>query len=108
MPLPKEHGDKQTALNSVFALFVLTRDVLKKHGREAEEFAKIAIIVLNQVIRPFTAKWHKESINGAFEKEDKCDEFREELAKLQHQLTLYTRMLSDMAGVEDLTKLEDI
>ena len=107
-PLPKEHGDEQTALNSVFALFGLTRDVLKQHGREAQEFSKIAIIVLNQVIRPFTAKWHKESIEGAFEKEAKCDEFRDELKKLQQLLVLYTRMLSDMAGVEDLTKLENI
>ncbi|CAA6799170.1 MAG: Unknown protein [uncultured Sulfurovum sp.] len=107
-PLPKEHGDEQTALNSVFALFALTRDVLKKHGRDAEEFSKIAIVVLNQVIRPFTAKWHKESLDGAFENEDKCNEFREELKKLQLVLGIYTQMLSDMAGVEDLTKLEDI
>ena len=107
-PLPKEHGDEQTALNSVFALFALTRDVLKKHGRDAEEFSKIAIVVLNQVIRPFTAKWHKESIDGAFEKEHKCNEFRDELEKLQQLLTIYTRMLSDMAGVEDMTRLEDV
>ena len=106
-PLPKEHGDEQTALNSVFALFGLTRDVLKKHGRDAEEFSKIAIVVLNQVIRPFTAKWHKESIDGAFDKKEKCNEFREELKKLQLVLGIYTQMLSDMAGVEDLTQLED-
>ena len=107
-PLPKEHGDEQTALNSVFALFGLTRDVLKKHGRDAEEFSKIAIVVLNQVIRPFTAKWHKYSLEGAFNDKEKCNEFRDELEQLQHLLVLYTRMLSDMAGVEDLTKLEDI
>ena len=107
-PLPKEHGDEQTALNSVFALFALTRDVLKKHGRDAEEFAKIAIVVLNQVIRPFTAKWHKLSIDGAFDDSVKCDEFREELKKLQLVLGIYTKMLSDMAGVEDLTDLEDL
>ena len=106
-PLPKEHGDEQTALNSVFALFALTRDVLKKHGRDAEEFAKIAIVVLNQVIRPFTAKWHKLSIDGAFTKKERCEEFREELKKLQLILSTYTKMLSDMAGVEDLTSLED-
>ena len=107
-PLPKEHGDEQTALNSVFALFGLTRDVLKKHGRDAEEFSKIAIVVLNQVIRPFTAKWHKESIDGAFDNSEKCNEFRDELKKLQLVLGIYTQMLSDMAGVEDLTRLEDI
>ena len=107
-PLPKEHGDEQTALNSVFSLFSITRDVLKKHGRDAEEFAKIAIVVLNQVIRPFTAKWHKLSLSGAFENEKQCSEFREELEKLQKVLLIYTMMLSDMAGVEDLTGLEDI
>jgi len=107
-PLPKEHGDEQTALNSVFTLFGLTRDVLKKHGRDAEEFAKIAIVVLNQVIRPFTAKWHKLSIDSAFSQKEKCEEFREELKKLQLVLGIYTKMLSDMAGVEDLTDLENL
>lgn len=106
-PLPKEHGDEQTALNSVFAIFGLTRDVLKKHGRDAQEFAKIAIVVLNQVIRPFTAKWHKLSIEGAFNDPKTCDKFREELKKLQLVLGIYTKMLADMAGVEDLTDLED-
>ena len=107
-PLPKEHGDEQTALDSIYSIFAITRDVLKKHGRDAEEFAKIAIVVLNQVIRPFTAKWHKESINGAFSNKEKCDEFRKELKDLQQILVIYTRMLADMAGVEDLTKLENI
>ena len=107
-PLPKEHGDEQTALDSIYSIFAITRDVLKKHGRDAEEFAKIAIVVLNQVIRPFTAKWHKESINGAFSNEEKCKEFRKELEDLQQVLVIYTRMLADMAGVEDLTRLEDI
>jgi len=106
--LPKEHGDEQTALDSIYSIFGITRDVLKRHGRDAQEFAKIAIIVLNQIIRPFTAKWHKESLNGAFNDSDKCNEFRDELTKLQKVLITYTRMLSDMADVEDLTKLEEI
>lgn len=107
-PLPKEHGDEQTALNSVFSLFAITRDVLKKHGRDAGEFSKIAIVVLNQVIRPFTAKWHKLSLAGAFEDENRCADFRDELKELQIVLGVYTQMLADMAGVEDLTSLEDI
>ncbi len=107
-PLAKEHGDEKTALDSIFSLFAITRDVLKKHSRDAEEFAKIAIVVLNQVIRPFTAKWHKESINGAFENDKICDTFRNELEELQKVLVIYTKMLADMAGVEDLTSLEDI
>jgi hypothetical protein len=107
-PLAQNHGDEQTALNSIFALFKITRDTLKIHGRECEEFSKIAIVVLNQIIRPFTAKWHKLSLLGAFEDEKFCSDFRDELKKLQIMLCIYTQMLADMAGVEDLTKLENI
>ena len=50
--------------------------------------------------RPFTTKWHRLASQGAFA------EFRKELSSLQETLKLYSRMLADMAGVEDLTKLE--
>jgi hypothetical protein len=104
--LQPDHGDEKTALDSIFALFGLTRETLKKKGRHCNEFAKIAIVVLNQVARPFTAKWHKESLDGAFNDETRCQEFRAELSELQQQLRRYTKMLADMAGVEDLTELE--
>lgn len=103
-----QHGDEQTALNSVYSLFAITRETLKRQGRHSGEFAKLAIIVLNQVIRPFTAKWHKLSLAGAFADEAKCSEFRDELAALQQKLQTYTRMLADMAGVEDLTALDQV
>ena len=103
-----EHGDEQTALESVFKIFGLTREIIKHHGRDCIEFTKIAVVVLNQIIRPFTAKWHRLSVSKAFENEKHCEEFREELSKLQATLRIYTKMLSDMAGVEDLTELEDM
>lgn len=103
-----EHGDEQTALESVFKIFGLTREIIKHHGRDCIEFTKIAVVVLNQIIRPFTAKWHRLSVSGSFENEKYCKEFREELSKLQATLRIYTKMLSDMAGVEDLTELEDV
>ena len=55
-----------------------------------------------------TAKWHKYSLDVAFDDAKLCDEFRGELEQLQRLLVLYAYMLSDMAGVEDLTELEDI
>lgn len=58
-PLPDADGDEPTALASVHALFPLTREILRKHGPGSNEFAKLAIPVLNQIIRPFTARWHK-------------------------------------------------
>ena len=105
-PLPEESGDNKTALDSVYSLFPLTREVIKRKGSGCLEFTKIAIVVLNQVIRPFTAKWHKLSLEGAFEDSQKVREFREELANLQEKLSVYTRALAAMADVEDLTALE--
>ena len=40
-PLPQEDGDEQTALNSVYAVFGLTRDTIKRHGRSCQEFTKL-------------------------------------------------------------------
>ena len=105
-PLGDEDGDEKTALDSVFSLFSITRTIIKSHGRDCIEFTKLAVVVLNQVIRPFTAKWHKISINKGFDDEKGCREFRSELAELQKYLLIYTKMLADMAGVEDLSELE--
>jgi len=105
--LPIVHGDERTALESVFKIFGLTREIIKHHGRDCIEFTKIAVVVLNQIIRPFTAKWHRLSVSNAFKDKTQCEEFRKELSNLQAILRLYTKMLSDMAGVEDLTELED-
>ncbi len=105
-PLPQEDGDEQTALKSVHALFGLTRDTIKRHGRLCQEFTKLAIVVLNQIVRPFTAKWHRLSLQGGFDDAARCAEFRGELEDLQTKLREYTRMLCDLAGVEDLTQLE--
>lgn len=106
-PLVQGQGDEATALESIHSLFSTTREVIKRHGRLCSEFAKIAIVILNQKIRPFTAKWHKGLVAGDFQELSKCNEFREELEVLQSVLVAYTQMLGQMAGVEeDLTKLE--
>lgn len=101
-----EHGDEKAALESIYSIFPLTREILRRHGSGAGEFAKLAIPVLNQVIRPFTAKWHRLSLAGSFADTTKCAEFRDELSALQPYLRGYTGALADMASVEDLTELE--
>ena len=106
-PLSNTDGDEQTALSSIYSLFSTTREVIKQNGHDCLEFTKIAIIVLNQIIRPFTAKWHKLSLQGAFDDPAMCSQFRSELAILQRSLKNYTGMLGQMAGVEeDLTELQ--
>jgi len=101
-----EHGDEKSSLASIHALFGLTRGILKAHTRDCQQFARIAIPVLNQIVRPFTAKWHRLSLEEAFSDESQRNLFREELRELQGELRKYTRMLGAMAGVEDMTGLE--
>ena len=105
-PLPSEAGDEKTALDSVYSLFSTTREILRRRGRGTIQFSKVAIPVLNQVVRPFTAKWRRESLIGAFGDASKQAEFRGELEALQGDLRNYNRMLAEIAGVEDLTDLE--
>lgn len=105
--LPIETGDEAAALESVYKIFQITREIIKKHGYNCNEFSKIAIVVLNQIIRPFTSKWHKQKILKAFENQIQCGLFRKELFELQSKLRIYTKMLADMIDVEDLTDLEE-
>ena len=103
-----DSGDEKTALKSIHSLFEITREILKKHGRECVEFTKISVIILNQIVRPFTAKWHKKCLENAFDSLDECKNFRIELAELQKNIRNYTKALSDIAKVEDITEMEDL
>lgn len=104
-PLDPKRGDEETALKSVYSLFKTTRGILKKYGPDCAEFSEIALAVLNQKVRPFTAKWHRKKLKGAFKSKAKCAKFRKELASLQKVLRAYTVVLAKMAGVEDTTNL---
>lgn len=104
--LDDTHGDESTALSSIYSLFPTTRQIIKENGKDCIEFAKLAIVILNQKIRPFTAKWHKVAVEDGFKSDEVCKNFREELSELQGVLKIYTQMLAEMAGVEDLSGLE--
>ena len=105
-PLPASAGDERTALESIYSLFPTTREILRRRGKGTVQFSKVAIPILNQVVRPFTAKWHRESLSNAFGHAEKRKEFRKQLELLQEDLRNYNRLLAEIAGVEDLTDLE--
>lgn len=104
-PLHPETGDEKMALESLHSLFETTRNILKEKGRKATQFTKIAIIILNQIVRPFTAKWHKKELAGAFNNLDERRQFREELEKIQQDLQAYTGLLANVAEVENLAEI---
>jgi len=104
-PLPDDSGIETTALDSVYSLFGITREILRKYGKDSIGFAKIAIIILNQVLRPFTARWHKLSVEGAFQDPNQVSIFRSELQDLQVKLQNYMGMLAEIAGVEEISSI---
>ncbi len=100
-------GDEAAALHSVYQIFGVTRQLLKEKGRKAETFSKIAIVILNQKIRPFTGVWHKRSLAGAFDNPAKCQQFWDELKPVQDVLRRYAALLAAVAEVEDFQKLDE-
>lgn len=105
--LDPDESDEAAALKSVYELFPLTRDTIKRNGRYCINFTRIAVVVLNQKVRPFTAKWHPRVLAGPLDAAARR-QFRTELASLQTDLRNYTRLLADMADVEDLTDLQAV
>ncbi len=106
--LEEGKGDEKAALASFASIFGFTRDVLKTSGPQCVNFAKVATVILNQVIRPFTTKWHPISLTEAFTYPGNLAEFRNELAILQDDLRVYIFMLADIIGIDDISELEPI
>mgnify|MGYP006288066791 CR=1 FL=1 len=99
--LADDEGDEKTALDSVYAVFTETREIIKRH-RGAIGFTKVAVVVLNKKLRPFLAKWHRVSTRGALD--GKAKEFRRELAEIQPVLRSYAKMMAEMAGAAELAE----
>ena len=125
--LKDNEGILREALNSLYAIFQVTRDILKKYGpeiatprKEGEySFGKLAVIILNHKLRPFLTKWHPllqeyeakrppdVSIKEHEERWEKNDEMRKELKDLRKLLSEYAKILAQAAGVEFFLKDED-
>ncbi len=104
--LGMDEGDEETALRSIGSLFQATRELLKQKGRKAEVFSRIAVVMLNQKVRPFTSKWHKQISADQLKNPEGKAAFRQELEQTQEVLRRYAAMLANMAGVEDFQALD--
>jgi len=115
-PLDPEEGLIREALTSLYAIFDITRQILKEAGPEVAQgksaFGPVAIQVLNKGLRPFLAKWHlllkaHEDIrppNVNVRDHEFVWEYnktiRQELQTLQNELLKYTSVLANIAGLE--------
>jgi hypothetical protein len=114
---PKE-GLLREALTSLYSLFGLTREVLREVGPEVahgeQSFGPVAIEILNEGLRPFTAKWHPRLLAheqlrpenvSALEHERAWEDFktmRYELEDLQKEMQIYANVLAQISGAKEL------
>jgi hypothetical protein len=115
-------GLLREALTSLHSLFGTTRDILRRHGPgvaavagSAEySFGYLAVLVLNQVLRPVLATWHPALL--AYESRrppevspvdherswERAPELRQALGEVRGALAGYAELLGEVAGVPSL------
>ncbi len=98
--LPYQHGVEKEALQSLYQIFGQAREMIKANSG-CEEFADLAIQMLNQDIRPVTAKWNPLEVRGDLDSRDGAEEFRSDLERLQEKLKDDLKKLRQMAYGND-------
>lgn len=114
--LEVDQGLVREALTSLYSMFGTTREILKKAGPKVgaskHSVGGIAIMVLNNGLRPFLAKWHP--LLQAWEMKRPADmspkeheqswaeepKLRSELTQLRHDLACYAEALAIIANVD--------
>ena len=95
-PLPYQYGAEARALTSMWEVFDQARAAINKNPG-CEKFANCTTEVLNLVVRPLTAKWHRALEKGRLNGRDGADEFRGELQDVQGKLRAFAAELHEMA-----------
>src|SRR5215213_944434 len=101
-PLGYRAGDEGAALDSIYQLFQLSRNIIKANN-QCTHVAALTIRVLNKHVRPFTAKWHRVKTEGLLSSADVRYQFRRELSDLQLILRTFTHLLGLLA--KDLSQI---
>ncbi len=114
--LGDDDGLLREALTSLYNLFQITRDILRDAGPAIadgpQSLGPITIKMLNNGVRPVTAKWHpllkdheeKRPVHKSVRDHERAWELhadaRKELKELQIHMTAYVRMLAKIVGAE--------
>ena len=120
--LKSDEGLLREALTSLYNLFGITRDILRKYGSSVARpsndgyisFGYLAVAILNTVLRPFLSKWHpllldyeatKPNTISSLEHEKQWgnnEALRRELNQVRLILFQYADLLADVADVPSL------
>lgn len=112
-PLDDDKGLLREALNSLYSLFTITRDILKNSRPSipvpgSQTVEHLAVTMLNWELRPFLSAWHPRlrvfeqanpgSAESAWLEATAC---RRELREVQEHLRRYALGFARLAGVRD-------
>jgi hypothetical protein len=90
-------GDEETAAASVYKLFPTTRTLLVENLKGAA-FRAAGLYLLNDIVRPYTARWHRWMVDKRFTDERARRQFRTELRELQLRLHQFVELLDLLVG----------
>jgi hypothetical protein len=109
-------GLVRESMNSLYALFGITRGILREAGPDVgasrESLGGLAIAVLNKGLRPFLSKWHPQLLAWETQRPDgkspaehekawsEDQLLRQEFATLRAELEIYAHALARIAGVD--------
>lgn len=112
VPLPPTHGVLREALTSLYQLFGVTREILRKYGPAVAKppklgeyrFGHLAIWMLNGALRPFLSRWHPILMEWEEARPDGTTSVAHERSwerseELRADLESLRRVLLDYAGV---------
>ncbi|WP_083958225.1 hypothetical protein [Herbidospora mongoliensis] len=114
-PLDDDDGLIREAMNSLYGLFAITRDVLKASRPSVpasgdQTVEHFAITMLNHELRPFLSKWHprlrefeKRSPDAPESSWPDNAECRTELRGIQAAMRTYALGYAELAGIRDPT-----
>ncbi|MEO6036464.1 MAG: hypothetical protein ABIQ35_14525, partial [Verrucomicrobiota bacterium] len=88
-------GNEEAAAESVAKLFPIVRELLVVHW-QAKAFEWVALRLLNETIRPYTARWHGWIVEKNFSSEQTRRVFRSELQNLQKELEIYLHAFASL------------
>jgi hypothetical protein len=122
VPLGEQEGLLREALSSLYSLFAMTRDILRRYGPDIAEprpdgqysFGVLAVAMLNYGIRPVLAHWHPvledweavrppDRSRGQHERAwERSAALRAALDDSRDVLTQYASLMASACGVPDL------
>ncbi len=91
MTYTRSYNSEVGALASIYSIFESTRKILLHNGYECFEFSKLALVMLNDILREFCSYWHSINMDQRGLSDYKY-EFEDSIIELQGKLRVVDKI----------------